>query len=430
MLFHSSILLSLGTPRDHDCKLYEGGCLIRHFLAYGHADQTFFRGQTNLYDGLTIPGTVAAFYQQGAGGFVLAQRKPYFIDPRTPVFQGKFDRKRIRKSHLALAEIHGAVVQEQVLRGPIDPTTLTDGQRRGMTEAMLQFQETFAQESTQKIDKYLKLIGQADAEGQFASPVWLVPPYFYDEDIRGTKYQVSLRIARLALELVDAERMHPVACVLRSALSSSDGVDNLIIDYTPFAQTILFPSKFDETEASQQELQGFWRLVKELSQRNRPPFMLYGGYFSILASHVGLEGLSHGIGYGESRDALSPRSGPAPERFYIPALHRFFPVAEAQVLLRQDRTNRGIFQCACVSCEAARAAGRGALDRRTRGEIFVHFLQVRHNEISDLLQYPLHDHVTGLRDIYGYATTIAPALADNLAYLERWANAIDTAEKE
>src|SRR5438876_8615571 len=104
--------------------------LIQHFLAYGHADQDFFRGQTDLYDGLTIPGTVAAFYQQGAGGFVLAQRKPYFIDPRTPVFQAKFSPGKLRSSHWALAEIHGPAFRRKVGEGPLDPLSLGPEQRR------------------------------------------------------------------------------------------------------------------------------------------------------------------------------------------------------------------------------------------------------------------------------------------------------------
>ena len=56
-----------------------------------------------------------------------------------------------------------------------------------MTVAVLQFQETFAQKSTQKIDKYLKMIGQESAGGNFNAPAWLVPPYFYDPSVRITE---------------------------------------------------------------------------------------------------------------------------------------------------------------------------------------------------------------------------------------------------
>lgn len=329
---------------------------------------------------------------------------------------------------MALAEAHGSAVKTQVEKAPLDPTKLTEAERHEMVASVLRFQETFAQKSTLKIDKYLKLIGQTRQEGQFGPPVCLVPPYFYDESVGGPKYKVSLELAHLAAGSTDAERVRPVACVLKSALSSTVAIEELVHDYGPFAQTILFPSKFEEAEASQPELQGFWGLVRGLAHRDRPPFMLYGGYFSILASRTGLDGLSHGIGYGESRDALSPRSGPPVKRFYIPALHRFFPIAEAQTLLRLDRSNRKVFRCTCASCEAARTAGRGPLDHRTREDIFLHFLQIRHGEIQDVQQRSLPELVAKLRDLHGYATSIAPGLTEQLNYLERWASAIEAAE--
>lgn len=400
--------------------------LIQHFLAYGHADQDFFRGQTDLYDGLTIPGTIAAFYQQGTGGFVLAQHKPYFIDPRTPVFQ--IAPGQLRKSHWALASIHGATVRKKVETGSLDPTSLTPEQLREMTVAVLQFQETFAQKSTQKIDKYLKMIGQESAGGNFNAPAWLVPPYFYDPSVRGANYGVSLDIARMAQAENGGERVHPIACVDKRALSTAGSdVNNLIDDYAPFSQTILFFSVFEEANASEPQLQGFWNLVRGLSGRGRPPFMLFGGYFSILAHYVGLAGFSHGIGYGESRNALSPVSGPPGKRFYIPALRRFFTVAEAEYLIAADRKERGLFQCVCGPCEAARAAGRGALDRRTREDIFHHFLRVRHDEVMSIQIRKLTDLVADLRDVHNYATSIARGFANKLTYLARWANAIQTA---
>jgi len=294
-----------------------------------------------------------------------------------------------------------------------------------MTRSVLHFQETFAQKSTQKIEKYLKLIGQTGTEGDLDTPTWLVPPYFYDPDIRGTSYIASLEIARIAAE-THGEHVHPVVCVLKSALDSTDGVDRLVDDYAPFAQTLLFFSRFDEFAASEPQLRGFLRTARGLSQRGRRAFTLFGGYFSILAHYAGLEGLSHGIGYGESRDALSPESGPPPKRFYIPALHRFFSIADALTLIAQDRKGRKLFQCACGACEEAISGGRGSLDRRTRDDSFHHFLLVRHDELGNVQGLPLANSVATLQDVYDYAVSIAPHLSKELGYLKRWASAIQT----
>ncbi|MCH7545403.1 MAG: hypothetical protein IID30_03245, partial [Planctomycetes bacterium] len=77
-------------------------------VAYGNAEQRFFRDYGHLFNVVTLPGTVATFFQQGAGGFVLALNKPYFIDPRTSVLQGRFQGEgREEPRHVRLAAAHG-----------------------------------------------------------------------------------------------------------------------------------------------------------------------------------------------------------------------------------------------------------------------------------------------------------------------------------
>ena len=63
-----------------------------HLLSYGATDQKTVLELLGKYQGLIVPGTVAAFQRQGTGGFVLslsatADAPPYRIDPRFPLFQ-------------------------------------------------------------------------------------------------------------------------------------------------------------------------------------------------------------------------------------------------------------------------------------------------------------------------------------------------------
>ncbi len=296
-----------------------------------------------------------------------------------------------------------------------------------MLVAVLDWQENFARESTAKIDKYLRILNEQTPEGGFDTPAWLVPPYFYDTRAGGHVYRLSLRMARMAQRRAGDERVHPIVCVLKSALALPADVQRIIKDHARFSQTILHISKFDETKASLNELGGFWTLVAGLANRDRPPLMLYGGYFSVLAFHAGLDGLSHGVGYGEYRDALNPRSGPPGDRFYIPALHHFFSLGEAQALLRTDQANRQLLQCACAQCAVALAAGRSALAQRTREDIFVHYLQARHTEITVVQQRPLAELLDDLRQMHAYARLLAPAMANEFDYLEQWRKAVQIA---
>src|SRR6266511_1278969 len=81
-----------------------------HYLSYGATDQQTVRDLTGAYNGLVVPGTVAAFQRQGTGGFVLAlsatqAAAKYVIDPRFPLFQQPLSQPK--KSHFALADLLG-----------------------------------------------------------------------------------------------------------------------------------------------------------------------------------------------------------------------------------------------------------------------------------------------------------------------------------
>ena len=67
-----------------------------HFVGYGSTDQKTLRGSIGCYDGILVPATIAAFQQQGTGGFVLTlsaakPSAPFVIDPRFPLFQQRLD---------------------------------------------------------------------------------------------------------------------------------------------------------------------------------------------------------------------------------------------------------------------------------------------------------------------------------------------------
>ena len=61
-----------------------------HYLSYGASDQKTVVDLRDVYNGILVPGTVAAFQREGTGGFVLslsaADSIPYVIDPRSPLF--------------------------------------------------------------------------------------------------------------------------------------------------------------------------------------------------------------------------------------------------------------------------------------------------------------------------------------------------------
>jgi hypothetical protein len=79
-----------------------------HYLSYGATDRQTLRDLTGSYDGVVVPGTIAAYQRQGTGGFVLSlsateAAPPYVIDPRFPLFQQRLPSPK--QSHHALADL-------------------------------------------------------------------------------------------------------------------------------------------------------------------------------------------------------------------------------------------------------------------------------------------------------------------------------------
>ncbi len=107
--------------------------------------------------------------------------------------------------------------------------------------------------------------------------------------------------------------------------------------------------ELDSSALGVERLAKYAEAVREASSRGQRPFDLYGGFFAVLLSTIGLRGASHGIGYGEARDWHElPQSGPPPARYYAPRLHRYVSMDLAVFLWRTART---LIVCDCVECE-------------------------------------------------------------------------------
>jgi hypothetical protein len=106
---------------------------------------------------------------------------------------------------------------------------------------------------------------------------------------------------------------------------------------------------------------------------------LYGGYLSVLLMGVGLDGLNHGIGYSEQRDARRlGATGAPPTRYYVPALRCFVSRANAQPVMDALPTS---WACDCTVCEDVKQNGIPVVDRLSVEDLKRHFLICRFREI-------------------------------------------------
>lgn len=402
---------------------------IDWFLAYGNAEQGFFRDHSALYDAITLPGTVATFFRQGAGGFVLALKKPYIIDPRTSIFQSAFDRGRLGTRHMKLAEMHGPTLTEIIKGRALLESDLQHGLLDEMARSVVAFQRTYVQTSADKLDEYRRRLGE-DAQEPLHAYLTL-PPYFRFDRAHGPWHEASVSMATTAIRCEHLGPVCPVVCLSERCLASGD-FDAIVrtYDHEGFGGYFVWVSKWDQYRTSPANLRAFAEMVRSFRATGRPVINLFGGYFSAMLVHLGLAGLSHGVGYGEARDAFYYRGGPPSQRYYVPMLHRFYPRSDAERLL--DLLGGLAERCDCPACvrvseeQDTPATQAGRLDRQG---LLSHFLYVRRKELEHVARTPLDTLISELQSTYdsiahSLPQTRAPLVVPRIQHLSRWVEAL------
>jgi hypothetical protein len=316
-----------------------------HYLSYGATDQRTVRELAGVFDGLLVPGTVAAFQREGTGGFVLtlsaaSTNTPYVIDPRSPLFQQPLTKPK--RSHGSLAEILRS--PELVRSSQPLPDEFTDEVIDRMAEGWAEFNQRYQTSSSGKFEKYAKRLNETVQARNAKGPNVVLPPYFIAEDIDDPWWGVSLRL----FEATRAAVLNPERCIHVVASSAVFGFQNLV-SHSATERVAIWVSALDELTKPAGELAEYARAIRSGAGSGKFLFALYGGFFSVLLQNIGLSGSSHGVGYGEQRDWVElPESGPPPQRYYVPQLHRYMQPDRATQLLFADQR---LAICECEECE-------------------------------------------------------------------------------
>lgn len=412
-----------------------------HWLSYSNSDQAVLRDQDRgrLWDSLIVPGTLATYYKQGTGGFVLELRRPFVIDPRTPIIQ-PIDVTRPptpRASHRSLADIHDPEVC--ALWAPEGGTTgrevplswWTPDRWEAAVNRVLCFQRDFEHEASEKRSKYAAMLEEAGhvLEASIAGPSHLIPPYWAVTGRADPWWKLSLAAISQALEFAaeHQRRLIPVLCISHDADPAvfSDLIEELPGD-NQLDRVFCWRGGWDEATATPGDVEAWLDAVDSAEQRGIAVDNLYGGALSVLMTGVGLNGVNHGVGYSESRDErrLAQTGGP-PMRYYMPTLRGFFTVPTAQLSL--DQLGVAHF-CTCPICRDL----EGDIVSLTNEELKAHFLECRAQEFTQAedVRSSIDDLERVADGLFAqFTTTDEPDpfahLVDRAAVLRAWAAALE-----
>lgn len=360
-----------------------------HYLSYGATDQETARELRGEYDGLLVPGTVAAFQADGTRGFVLtlsaSSDTRYVIDPRFPLFQQRLIAPK--RSHISLAEVLGDPGLVSVERDP-QPEWFTRDRIESIAEAWIAFNRGYSKVKEEHFKKYAQRLGEEVVLKELIRrPDQVLPPYLMAGGIADAWWHVSVDLWEATKRAATDEHLVRVV----AARSSRDLRElGLACDE---GELTIWASGLDELDVSiegQHALIAYRQSIRDLSATGHQTFALYGGFFSVLMSAFGLRGSSHGIGYGEARVWLElPTSGPPPARYYLAEAHRYVSQDLAAILWQQARD---LIECDCVECEGRNPA---LLEYQS---LMKHSVHCRHKEIEDWGTLPASQQAARLRD--------------------------------
>ncbi len=394
---------------------------FEQYLSFGATDQETMLALEGRYQGLLVPGTIAALQREGTGGFLLAlsaaqAKTRYVIDPRTPLFQQTLP--TIKKSFGALAKILNDEEAATVGSKPT-PEDFTDARLENWARGWVKFNEQYIDTAGAKFDKYAKKLKKNVEPDDAKGPELIIAPYFVA--INDDWWTVSLG-------LFDKVRSHASSKdVVQAVVTESVGEMDRRLGQINGESAVIWVSDFAELEKSSEELTAYGTLIRKYAEAGKKLFALYGGYFSILMCGIGLTGLSHGIGYGDSRAWVElPQSGPPAPRFYLPRAHRYVSRELAQRLFSVDAK---LVECGCQVCK------RRPPLTLTYHELMQHSVMCRANEMEVDARRP-RDEIASDLDTYHAEfisaidshevgdTPVGTRLRELTVHLPRWSSAL------
>ena len=317
----------------------------RHIIRYGsHPEKEFFREPFDkLYDGVLLNANTVAYSTRGIAEFLTQNlNKPFCIDPlvhafgHNPIHISKNkseDNPEVRSAFKKLAEYYGEPVVSVLGERGLDPEDFVDKKIiDGFCKRVIDFQKNSIsnQITENEEDKYISRKQQ--------TPCIVMAPYFY---MSSTTFNFWIELNRTFIDRsVEIEKELPVfgyILISEDAFFDDEVRQQLTESYknTKASGIMLWIESFSEHAATEAELKKYKSFVSEMSQNDKKIITLYGGYFSITLQKYGLYGVTHGPGYGESREVTPVGGGLPKPKFYFPSLYERLSFREVMFAIRQ-----------------------------------------------------------------------------------------------
>lgn len=326
-----------------------------------HAEKEYFLKTINVWDGLIVganlleaaPGATCSLIFKFAGK---KNRTPYYVDPMTYAFGTLIEKgvtqtdldwiksdqsvrvsakpgqpkkrieRRYKRSYRKLAEeLSGPVLE--AIESNTGIVTLDDNRVQEICETVVRYQERRVRREFEADPEYTTVADLIPPPAAVFAPYFFIDPNRADDGLR-----LFSQCAKSAARVRSDIPIHAVFCTDAVMLGEPEFLRfaALQIKDSGVAGVWLWFSRFYEEAAELQQLRSFREFVENL-QHEVEVYNMHGGYFSLALSRFGLNGVSHGIGYGEQKDVFPVIGRSTPTvRYYLPDLRRRLGVPQIE----------------------------------------------------------------------------------------------------
>lgn len=354
------------------------------------------------FDGFQVSATVPATTLS----YVRDIGKPFFVDPMAYMFvlppDSTIDPKtrKVRSGVSVLANRYGSLLKTIAGKRSLSARELLD--HGNAVDEITENALTYEREKLEAgdinlfnpyLDKYaqLALDGNEVPHSSTAITPWaLIPPYFHFSSIDSDWYRASLACARAALRYKrDREALFPTIFMAPDLFDFPGNIEEIISDFDDdgFDGFFIWVNAFSEEGSSPDRLGNLIRLVQGLKSLGKRVFKFHGGFFSILMHESGLDGFSCSLAGKTDRDVFSYKwvapKKPILPKFYVPGLHRVYPLEEAAQLMRMFP----FLHCHCAACDESYGSNLEQFISQMKepGYCERHFLNIRRQELRAAL---------------------------------------------
>ncbi len=422
---------------------------LKHIIKYGTAvDTQFIKEYKETFDLLALNANILCFQSENMARNIYVEFKnlPYFIDPKLYVFQNdlKYIKKdksdEFRQSYITLAKNYGLdyVIDKD------SSLTIQEVKMHGietLTKDILKFQIDYIYENLSTELKQFAMLSNTKKE-----PSFLNIPSFTIKDIKVQDWlNINIQMIEESMKLKKAsfnnKEMYANLIISKDSLNSKELIDQIIEKYSLADGLLFWIDGFNELKVDEETIMSLIYFIQKYKKLNpnKNIYSLYGGYFSQLLNKIGLSGVTHGVGYGESKDINTIGGVPSVQKYYMPKLfQRMTPEAIIKLLNTMKLSTKHDFYekvCDCAICQhniydnnidlrffiyLDDTDSSKNLRSNSRINCTKHYLEVKHIEFTKIRSSDTKTLINNLKYTFDSYVKNNYANSSDISYLMRW----------